>query len=485
MVDPADPDGALHALQKAVWGIALNKAALVSVVEDPRNSFHKLIVPQAPRSELREAIPWELKDQLSLDMKEAEFDFEMLRSVVEKGIKKYEIGVAVTPKGAITQHLSLLQKVGVNPARLIQAPMALGAVLKLSKPDADETVAVLEMGHSRTELSIFQGGVLQFSRRLPVSGGDFTRALLVPMRAGEEVVTLSAEEAERVKGAYGLCQEEALSLSRLSIRPSHVLPLIRPVAERLSSEIERSFIFYQGKSSGGRVAKLQLYGGGAALKGLEAFLSDSLGMDVESRNPFATLLVNSSIQGVVQETPSAFTLALGAALSSEGEINLLPQELKEKTKQLLWRATFKGVSTALALSLFFLYIGMRIELSNLNKKIAVTKLELSALKPAFEEAKEKAFLGDLLTREPYWEDFFRELSHILPEQAYLESLTLEHGRLSLTGKIVAGKEDAERLLSNLLYTMEKGLFHNASLLETEKLGKGEGSSFKIQAELDR
>jgi len=483
-IDPADPDGAARALKKASWGVPLKGEVLVSMITDPRDSFHKLIVPHMPRSELREAIPWELKDQLSLDMKDAEYDFEILRPMEEAGVKKYEVLVAVSPKETIRRHLALLQKIEAVPTRLIQGPTALEAVLEKCEP-AGAPIAVLEMGQSNTELSIYRKGALQFSRRLPVSGGDFTKALLVPIQAGQEAVSLTREEAERIKCEYGLCQDETLTLPDSPVRPSHILPLVRPVAERLASELERSLIFYQEKSGGEKIARLLLFGGGASLKGLTAFFSNALGMEVVTRNPFEKVPMKGPVERVIQEAPLEFTLALGAALSGEGGVNLLPQEIKEQTQRLVWQATLKGVSIGVALCLFFLYSGMRIELSNHNKKIAVEKLYLSALGPALEEAKQKVLLGDLLNREPYWEDFFRELSHLLPEQAYLESLTMDQGSLSMKGLIVAGKEDAERLLSNLLYSMERGLFHNAALVETEKLGEGKGSSFRIQAKLDQ
>ena len=483
-IDPGDKqEGPVKALRKALGEISLKDARLVSIVTDPQGSFHKLTVPQMPKSELREALFWELKHQIPFEIGEAEFDHEVLRPVVEKGIKKWEVSVAVLPKEAVRHHLSLLQSVDVIPSRLVQGPLALQSLLKKSSSESDALTAVLEMGYSGTGLSVFRGGTLDFSRRLPISGADFTRALMVPFQLDQEMVSVTFEEAEKVKCDYGLCQKESPPLPGQPIPPSHIFPFLRPVAERLASEIERSFIFYQERS-GGKMTRLLFFGGGAGLKELAPFLSESLGMEVVVCNPFEGFSLRNSAERVVQTAPQEFALALGAALSVKGEINLLPQAVKEQRRHLVERAFFKGAVTTLVLILSLLYTGMRIDMTALQKKIAVTTLELSALTPLLEEARQKMLLGDVLNREPYWDDLFKELSHLMPEQAYLRRLTLDRGKLVLEGIIITGREDPEGLLSGILSNMETGIFKNSSLVETEKLEEGKGSSFKIQTELD-
>ena len=472
-IDPTDKEDSLtRALREALSGVFAKGARLVSVVTDPQGSFHRLAVPRMPKSELREALSWELKDRIPAEAGDVEFDYEILRPLVEKGVKKWEMLVALLPKEAVRHHLSLLQKVEASPSRLIQGPVALQSLFKRRGLGMNEPVAVLEMGYCASELSVFWKGALEFSRRVPVSGADFTKALTVSFQLERGGVALTLEEAEQMKCAYGLSQEESR------------LPLIRPVAERLSSEIERSLVFHQEQSDGGKVGRLLLFGAAASLKGLDIFLSESLGIEVSLANPFEGLPFSSPVWQGVPEAPQEFALALGAAFSGKSQINLLPQEMKEQTRRLLKRSALKGTATSCALLLLFLYAGMRIEMTNRHKKIAVTKLELSALTPLLDEAGQKALLKEVLNREPYWGDLFRELSHIVPEQVYLRTLRSDGERLFLEGIIVTEEENPERLLSGLLATMEKGIFKKAALVETVKLEGGKGSSFKIQAELD-
>lgn len=485
VIDPENREIDLpKALQKALQGVLLKEARVVSVLTDPQGSFLKLSVPQMPRGELREALAWELKEKIPFDMGESEFDFEILQDIVDKGVKKLEILVAVSSKETTREHFSFLRRNDVIPSRVIQGPIALQSLFKKFQSGFDEPTAVLEMGSSMTELSVLQGRGLEFSRRIPVSGEDFTKALLVPIRSEQGVVSLKPEEAEKVKFEYGLCQENLPHLLDRPIPPSQLLPLVRPVAERLSSEIERSLIFYQEQSSGGKVKRLLLSGGGAALKGLDAFLSESLGIEVISCHPFEELPLRGAVEEAVKESPQEFTSALGAALSSESGINLLPQEVKDQTKQLVQRASVKGGLTALVLLLAFVYAGMRIEAENRETKLAVMRLELSALTPVLEGAQQKRVLAELWNGEPYWEDVFRELSHLVPERVYLKRLGWEKGRLTLEGVIVPDEKDPEGLLSKLIFKMEKGIFRNVTLVETEKLKEGEGSIFEIRAEVD-
>jgi type IV pilus assembly protein PilM len=482
-VDPADPQGVSKALQTALREVSLKQATIISVVTSPEGCFRKLNVPEMPVGELREALAWEVKEQIPFPIDDGEYDFEILQSVVDKGVKKYEVIVAVSPKEAIQDHLKPFQGVEIAPSRLIQGPFALHSILKKFKSGGDEPLAVLEMGRHSTELTIFRGGMLEISRKLPISGDDFTKALMVPLRSEQGVVTLNESQAEEVKCTYGMGQQQEGVRPPQILSPSQMHTLISPVAERLVSEIDRSLMFFQEQSSGGKIKRLFLFGSGVSLKGLMPYLSGALEIEVVTPNPFSDIPLRGSSERAIRENPHAFALALGAALSEGSGINLLPQTVQQETQNKVRRASIKGIGAFLSLSLLFLFTGMQIESINRQKKVDAARLELAALAVHVERVQQQAFARGVSLREPYWEDVLRELSHVVPEQVYLEQMQWEGQTLILKGSIVS-PDEPEALITKMVFDMEKGLFKDASLRGIEKSGKGEPSSFQIEAQID-
>ena len=101
-------------------------------------------------------------------------DFEILGDTVEKGIRKYEVVVATSPKKTIDRYLSLLDKASLKPTAFIPCSYALVKIAeKLYFPHLEakgKTFCFLAIGESHTEVVILQDKNLVFSRKIPIAG---------------------------------------------------------------------------------------------------------------------------------------------------------------------------------------------------------------------------------------------------------------------------------------------------------------------------
>lgn len=86
------------------------------------------------------------------------------------------------------------------------------------------------------------------------------------------------------------------------------------VIEEFVAEIRRSIDYFRSK--GGDVNRIELLGGGAKLKGLDAFLGKALGIPTEMYDPLRNLQVNAKKldPSVVDENRQDLTVAIGNAL---------------------------------------------------------------------------------------------------------------------------------------------------------------------------
>ncbi len=468
----------LASLQKLIRGIDIKKSKFIVSINCPKTAIRRIIVPYMPRSELADGIRLEAKNYFPFPIEEAELDFEIVGDVIEKGVKKYQVIIATSPKKTVNEHLSLLEKIGIRPASFIPPAYALQKLVEVFLSKEDKIQCLVDIGSRYTELAIFKGKNLIFSRKIPIAGDDFTEAMTGVLSSDKGRTELTLEEAERLKRQVGIPPESESKMIDDKISTMQILSMLRAPVEQLVSEIDRCFDYYREEVGGDKVDLLILFGAGASLKGLSEFLSKELGIEVKMGNPLENLKIELGAIPDKENISHRLAFAIGAALSKAKGINLLPPEIKEETRRTFKRSGIEATVVGTALVLILFYIGMRIQLNNFQKKISVAKMELSSLGP---QLKQVAIFG-LLAKEPYWDDVFKELSNIIPSDIYFTKLSMENNIIRMHGIISA--QEPEESLSNFILTSKRGLFKNVKLITTKEITGKTANEFEITCWID-
>jgi len=222
-------------------------------------------------------------------------------------------------------------------------------------------------------------------------------------------------------------------------------------------------------------------GGGSNLKNLTKNLSESLRIPVQLGNPVAAFPSSGpSLVNDDPETAHSFASALGAALASPGDINLLPIEIKQQTKLLIKRSSIKALVTAVVVSLILLYTGMRIRLGIYDKRVAAMELEFRALSPQIEELPKQAFLCSFLNQRIYWSDALKEISNLIPEPVYLTEMNATENILTLKGEIKSPGVGREQFLTQFMCSLEEGIFKEVNLISSKDSPEDKLNTFKLR-----
>jgi Tfp pilus assembly protein PilN len=174
--------------------------------------------------------------------------------------------------------------------------------------------------------------------------------------------------------------------------------------------------------------------------------------------------------------------ALSAALGGTGGVNLLPPEIKEEMKRVVARGTLEVVGVSIVVVAALIFVGMKIRLGNLEKRISVAGLELSSLRLQLRKAEANALAHRVLVDEPQWEDIFTELGNLLPPNVHLTNLKIMNNAIYLKG--VVASADGEQVLANLILTLEKGLFRNVKLVASRQIEGQTGIEFELKCWID-
>ncbi len=444
LLDLADPR--IADLMGNAMGSLKRDARKILVINSSKLILKRLRISRLPLNELPGAIQWEMKEFLPFSLEEAMLDYEILGEAEELGVQKYDVSVACAAKEVIYTPFNLLVSYGVFPDRVTTPICALERLASALPRQSESPSAscLLYLGDEDTQILI-----------LPSAGPVFWRQILIGMKKS----TLMTPGGS----AQGGVPED---------------PFRRDFLAYLLPEIRRTTDHYFEESQGVAIEDVTLFGGGGQrLETIAASLAEQLSLPVKVGNPFLGF-------GVLPEfpydpaTPSSqwqeLVLATGAALSDDSKINLLPQEIKRASANLVRRlAVIVGVTAAIIIE-GFLLSWLKVRVQDLNTRLAPLQIELNAATPQLTELdtleslrqrvlSQTAALDYLNAQRMPLDEALKEISNLIPREMILTDLRVEEGRLSLKGEIHSVKSSAEVTLSNFIKALGKGMFRDVNL----------------------
>ena len=211
-------------------------------------------VSNLPAKEMRQSLPFQVRDVLPLPVNEALLDFYPLE---DPGKNDTVRGLLIAaPKESVLKTVHAVERAGLHVA---QVDLACFAALRAAAHLEADTEAVVDIGASATNIIIHTDGVPQIVRSIPRGGAEITRLIASRM-------DLPTAEAEVLKCRVGLTGADGEECSEA------ITEAFRP----LLNEIRSSFAYYEKSHADDRVARLALVGGTALLPGLTEQLSTSL-----------------------------------------------------------------------------------------------------------------------------------------------------------------------------------------------------------------
>lgn len=257
-------------------------------------------IADLPPKELRQALPFLVRDVLPLPVDEALLDFYPLGKS-KTGDNVHGLLIAA-PKEAVIDSVRAVENAGLH---VVDVDLACFATLRASAHLAGDTEAVVDIGANCTTIIIHTDGTPKIVRTVPRGGVEVTK--LVASR-----LEMTVAEADAFKCRTGLDRSRDESTDEsVQVMAEAVRPLI--------TEIRGSFSYFSTQSPDKRVNRLALVGGAALLPGLAEALTDSLGVPAFLSDPLQR--VHDTRKGGRHDILSRFRssaavsigLALGAA----------------------------------------------------------------------------------------------------------------------------------------------------------------------------
>ncbi|MBI4881572.1 MAG: type IV pilus assembly protein PilM [Planctomycetes bacterium] len=294
----ADPAEALADLLKAC-GFRSRRAA--TSVSGRSVIVRFLSMAEVPESNLRSAVRFEADKYIPFDLDEVVTDCARLEAAGDSS-GEMKVLLVAAKRDIIQNRVELLRRVGLEAVHVDVDPFAVGNAFELvaranNDPSLGSRVsALIDVGASKTTVTVVKGHEPRFTREVYLGGEDFTGA--VAKRLGVE-----AGEAEHLKRAPGERAEE-------------VAGALAHAVDELANEVMLSLDYYEDRQDGEKVEDVYLSGGGSRTPLLEETLERVFERKTATWSPVAGLAVDGDVVDANLLTENAAQLAVSVGLAA-------------------------------------------------------------------------------------------------------------------------------------------------------------------------
>ena len=249
----------------------------------------ELEVPYVKPQEMESMIRYEIEQYLPIDLNEYIIEHKVLE---EKQDSKTKILIAALPRAMADDYLSTLKAMHLEPKSLDISSNAISKLFGLKQQinqtdyKLDNTVALIDMGSSSTNICILSKGLFQFSRLIPTGGSELTTAIAAAFN-------ITFQEAEKKK----LLQADLRSIEAYR-EDETVNEVIRNIVSRWIEEIQRVFQFYKTRNANNNIDEIFLYGGTSNLRGIAEYIENVTNMPTKQIQTLSSVILNKHITDV-------------------------------------------------------------------------------------------------------------------------------------------------------------------------------------------
>jgi type IV pilus assembly protein PilM len=275
--------------------------ARFSIPEENGYIFN-LEVPSVEKRKLREAVSLRLDEKIPITTEEAVFDYDVTN---HKDDGTRYITVSALPADIVGEYMQICREANLSPLSFeIEAQTIARAVVS---EDHDKAVMVIDIGKSRTGISIVNAGTVEYTSTIQIGGDQLTEAVA-------EATDRSVAEAETYKQEHGFIKNSA--------NKQEFAALSRGAEDFVDEAVRRFRYWYSDPTETVRenrdITRVLLCGGNASVPGLADHISAQLDVPVRIGDVWKRAFdINEYIPEIDFRHSLTHTSAIGLALSNE------------------------------------------------------------------------------------------------------------------------------------------------------------------------
>jgi len=302
IIDPGQLTGVLAECQAKTGA----EFARVSLPEERAYIFETQIKRSTPMNELRSLLEFRLAENVPIPAQDVFFDYTMLPLASDQD---HTLHVAVTAyaKETIEMYYQACLKAKLKPIAFeVEAQAIARAVIPTDAPGA---TMLVDFGKTRTGVGIVYQNTLLYTSTIDIGGDQLSVALRKQLgEKPEKELTQLKNTQGLIRGKESPLVHDAL-MTTMSVIADELVTRMQYWHLRTGSEPER------------RLQRVILCGGSVNIKGLPAYLTQSLGVDTTLGNVWNNAFpLDKFIPPIDRRHSYGYATAVGLALANEVQV---------------------------------------------------------------------------------------------------------------------------------------------------------------------
>lgn len=264
----------------------------------------RITIPRMDEKVLADQIKFEAEQYIPFDISTINIDYHILKGKSPTPDTMNVLLIAAQ-KEFILKYAEAVELAGVQCSIVDVEGFALANCYKANYGGSvEEVVGLLNIGAATTNFVVVENGDVIFSRDILVGGQIYTADISKQMG-------ISLEEAENLK----------ISAATNQAAPQEVVDIISSTNEMIAEEIHRSFDFYTATVSDTPIQRVFATGGTSHVPHLTSLIGKTVGLGVQSFNPFQLITVNDRAINptFMRQIQSISSIALGLGMRATGD----------------------------------------------------------------------------------------------------------------------------------------------------------------------
>lgn len=259
-------------LEKPQYGKVSSNEAVVCLPES--KTFIKLIRIEKTPNAIENIIETEIEKHIPMAIGDMYYDWQVISSTRNHQL----ILIGAAPKKIINQYTKILEDAGLSIVAFeIESIAICRSLLTEEKPrfkGENKNYLILDIGATRTGLTVYSKNTILFTISIPISGDEITKKIA-------ESLKIDPTQAEKAKLICGLDEDKAQGV---------VKGILSGVMDELAAKISEAIDYYNSHfPDRGPINQIILGGGGANIKKLNKIITEKLNINTAIGDPLTNL----------------------------------------------------------------------------------------------------------------------------------------------------------------------------------------------------
>jgi len=274
----------------------------VSLPEERAYLFETEIKKNTPMKEVRSLLEFRMEENVPIPSKEVFFDYFILPTASEGN--KAKVAVAAYAKETILKYYDSCVTAGLRPVSFEVEAQAMAR--SVVPEDSAGATMLVDFGKTRTGIGIVYNGVLLYTSTIDIGGNQLSQALRKAL--GED---MAESELTRLKNTQGLVR---------GVESSEVYDALLSTVSVIKDELATRMQYWHMRGEGEgtrRIHSVMMCGGSSNLKGLPAYMTETLGVPCIRGNVWEnTFSLDSTVPPIDKRHSYGYATAIGLALKT-------------------------------------------------------------------------------------------------------------------------------------------------------------------------